>query len=62
MYKTTIASRYKNSTLHQFNFTKIQKTYTQKRVNFSSAKSPAGALELTEENDMAVILDKLKEY
>ena len=30
--------------------------------NFSSAKSPAGALELTEENDMAVILDKLKEY
>lgn len=30
--------------------------------NFSSAKSPAGALEQIEENDMAVILDKLKEY
>lgn len=30
--------------------------------NFSSAKSPAGALEQTEENDMKIILEKLKEY
>lgn len=30
--------------------------------NFSSAKSPAGALEKTEPNDLAAILDKLKDY
>lgn len=30
--------------------------------NFSSAKSPAGALDKTEANDMKIILDKLKEY
>jgi len=30
--------------------------------NFSSAKSPAGALEQTEDNDMKVILSKLEEY
>jgi len=30
--------------------------------NFSSAKSPQGALDQIEENDMKVILEKLKEY
>lgn len=30
--------------------------------NFSSAKSPAGALEKTEPNDMKTILEKLEEY
>ena len=30
--------------------------------NFSSAKSPAGALDKTEANDMKTILEKLEEY